>query len=354
MAIETPIDVLKRLRETRRQEQMAQRQAPRKDFTQARTGKQQATAFGGQIGIALAQAFSDEPDHEQSPEVIQARRRAIWMGVAPDDVKGLKAATKAAYEAQDYDAGKVMSDRYIQAEKLRLARDTLSAKQNKDGAPKRHEVKHWPKGVREDFAAISSQIPWVQTIDDDDAQEKVANAINAKAEDIWNAMRTSGADMSKQTAYSLARASANRYYDKGFWGMGDSFNFEGFADDQTIRTRGVDYGDKEEAPVTKTAPRYKVGDIKDGYRLIRANWKDKNNWKPIDATEDDVETKAAASDDSDEPAFEVSDKAKQLNSKLIARGKSAREKRRLQKIKDAEAARLRAKLRKERFAAYGK
>lgn len=156
MAIETPVDVLRRLREQARQEQVAKAAVPAQAFRSARTGKQKASAFGGQIGAALAKAFSDTPDLEQDPAVLQAKQRQQWLNVSPDDVAGIKANIKAAADAGDYEVARYLTDMFYKSEQLRLK--GIEAAADAAGTPRKDQSKIG-KLIADRDAALSDNNP---------------------------------------------------------------------------------------------------------------------------------------------------------------------------------------------------
>jgi len=282
MAIETPVDVLRRLREETRQRRVARAEVPAQAFRKARTGKEKATAFGGQIGAALAQAFATEQDLEQDPKVIQARQRKQWLDVAPDDVEGLKRNISLANKAEDYEVARFLTDQYVQAERIRLAKDTLEAREEKIDKPKKWKWKHWQTDTRNILRGQASELDWVKDINDDDEEEKVTGSIVARAESLWNTWREKGLDISPERAYSIASTTASKHFQKSMFG--DTFDFEGF---QTDFSQTMGLGDdkflstKEEDKKPKFTPP-KAGEVRDGWRFLGGDWKDQSRWRKVD------------------------------------------------------------------------
>lgn len=120
MAIETPTEVLLRLREQAKRERLSRAQQPYQQFLAARNPADRATAFGAQIGTALAQAFTPEEDLEASPEVVQAQKRQQWLSVDPGNAEQIKANIKSAADAGDYDVANYLTDLYYKARTLDL------------------------------------------------------------------------------------------------------------------------------------------------------------------------------------------------------------------------------------------
>jgi len=280
MAIETPVEVLRRLREESSKRRLARAQAPAQAFTKARTGQEKAGAFGQQIGTALAQAFTPEQDLEQSPEVIQARQRKQFLDVAPDDIAGLKRNISLANKAEDYEVARFLTNQYVQAEKIKLGKDTLAAREAKDADKdtKKWKWKHWQTDTRKILRGQASELDWVKDLNDEDEEEKVTGSIVARAESLWNTWREKGLDISPERAFSIASTTAGKHFQKGTFD--DTFDFEGFQTDFS-RTMGLGsdkfLNEKEDKKPKFVAP--KVGEVRNGWRFLGGDWKDQSRWK---------------------------------------------------------------------------
>lgn len=299
MAIESPVQVLQRLREQARQERLVRAQEPHKRFLTARRPKQKAKAFGAQIGTALAQALLPEDDLSKDPAVQQAEARAEWLNVAPDDIAGLKANIKASAEAGDYEVSSYLTDRYIQAERLRLAR--LNAEKT-DEKPKSWKWKHWQTDTRNTLSAQAREENWVKDINNEEEEQKVADAIVSRAESLWNTWRERGIDVEPERAYSLAVRTAQKHFEPGFFN--DTFNFEGFRDDfSSSFNLGADKFEGEEDEITTPTPRKappKRGEVRNGYRFLGGDPADAANWRKVGSAPEEEEKprKRSSADDS--------------------------------------------------------
>lgn len=283
MAIETPVDVIRRLREQSRQESLSRAQRGKAGFLQARQGAAKTEALGAQLGGALSEALAGEEDLEERPEVQQARQRSEWLNVAPDDIQGLKDNIQAAHEAQDYEVGNYLTDRYIEAEKLRLAKLNLAAKQAGD-KPKEWKWKHWQTDTRNTLAEQAREEAWIRDINDEEEEQRVADSIVSRAESLWNSWRERGIMIEPERAYSLAAKSASKHFKPGL--LDDTFDFEGFRDDFSGSfSVGADKYEGEEDKITTPAPKKKavpkVGEERNGYRFLGGDPSDATRWKKV-------------------------------------------------------------------------
>ena len=283
MAIETPVEVLRRLREESAKRRLSRAEAPAQAFRQARTGRGRASAFGQQIGTALAQAVQGEPDYEESPQLIQARQRKQLLNVAPDDIAGLKANISLANESEDYEVARFLTDQYVQAERIKLAKDTLAAREAKDAAgdkPKAWKWKHWQTDTRKILRGQASELSWVKDLNDDDEEEKVTGSIVARAESLWNTWREKGLNISPERAFSIASTTAGKHFKGGTFD--DTFDFKGFQTDfsQTMGLGEDKFLNNEEDKPKFTPP--KAGEVRRGHRFIGGDYKNPKNWRKVE------------------------------------------------------------------------
>jgi len=231
MAIETPVEVLRRLTEETRQRRVARAEAPAQAFRRARTGRERATAFGGQIGTAIAQAFRDEPDLEQSPEVIQARQRSKLLSIDPTDVDAMKVGIKIATDSQDYEVANYMLKNMRDQQALDLQREAISSREKiAEGRAKVKPKKEY-QYERYDTDFRKQTMAQLDTDDDisnlEDVHMEVAKpAITLASEGIYNKNREDGGKMTRQKATDIALKQSKSFIidDFGF----NSFNAEGY------------------------------------------------------------------------------------------------------------------------------
>lgn len=288
MAIETPVEVLRRLREENRQQQLQEQSAAVKRTQSARPGRDRAFAFGQNLGGALAQGAVDEVTGKNAPEESevykQAKRRSEWLGVAPDDVAGIKQNIKAANDAEDYEAAKYLTDMYYRAKAFQLQEKKINADANKGG-------KSWKYKT---FTATDTKLlaPQVQNAMASGNLEKsqiepATNAVVSAAENLWNLRREQGDDtFTKQEAMEIATKFASNYIVDD-WGMNsfDSAKFSSEFANVVGQARGISTGVSDGSGQTGPAKAVvRKGTRKGDYIFIGETGddpNDKSNWKKI-------------------------------------------------------------------------
>jgi len=231
MAIETPVEVLRRLREESSKRRLARAQAPAQAFTKARTGQERAGAFGQQIGTALAQAFTPEQDLEQSPEVIQARQRSKLLSIDPTDVDAMKIGIKIATDSQDYEVANYMLKNMRDQQALDLHREAITYREMI--AEDRAKVKPKKPYKYESYSTDFRKQTMTQ-LDADDAVSGLEDvhmvaaksAITLASEGIYNKNREGGGKMTRPEATDLALKQSKSFIIDD-WGA-NSFNAEGY------------------------------------------------------------------------------------------------------------------------------
>lgn len=217
----------------------------------------------------------------EPPEIQMARtRQEIMQTIDLNDPLQVAQAGKAALDKEDISFGTWLYDRAnkLQQQKslLDIEKGKLEAAKDKAGKPKEWKWKHWQPGIRNNFASTTRELDWVKDINNEEQEERVADAINARAEDLWNTYREQGANISQQQAYGLAAQTASRHFKAGI--LDDTFDFEGFSTDMatSFNLGSGSYGETEKPkakgskkPIRKAGayPRPVASDIK----LLRSN-----------------------------------------------------------------------------------
>ena len=235
MAIETPVEVLRRLREESSKRRLARAEAPAQAFSQARSGKEKAGAFGQQIGTAIAQAFRGEPDLEQSPQVIQARKRSKLLNIDPTDVNALKKGIKIASEGEDYEVANRLITIMRQQQALDLQKLNINTKKDiADSKPKKvYKYERYDTDFRKQTMAQLDTDSDISNLED--VHMEVAKpAIVLASEGIYNKNREGGGKMTRPQATALALKHSKAFIidDFGF----NSFNQEGFRESMSKLT----------------------------------------------------------------------------------------------------------------------
>lgn len=228
MAIETPVDVLRRLREESRQRRVASAKAPAQAFRKARTGRERATAFGGQIGAALAKAFGGEEDFEQDPKVIQARKRAKLLSIDQTDVPSLRKGIQIATEDQDYEVANYLLKSMRDQQRLDLQREALESREKiaSDKPKKGYKYERYDTDFRKQTMAQLDTDSEITNLEDSH-MEVAKPAIVLASEGIYNKNREGGGKMTRPQATAIALEQAKKGFIIDDWGQ-NSFDQEGY------------------------------------------------------------------------------------------------------------------------------
>jgi len=291
MAIETPVQVLQRLREQQRQERLAQSKAGTEAIQRARTPSEKGFNIGQAIGGAFAQGFQQERAGplEESEVYKQAQARRALLAVDPLDTKGLRNNIKIAADQGDYEVSNYLTDRLLEAEKLRLMQEQVDVSRlgaEAKGGGKDAKWEDWDKDLRNRFTSQIKNLDWVKDINNEDEEAAVGDAVVARAESIWNALQKKGMDVSQDRVMDIATKMAQKHFHKGL--TDDTFDFGGFsADAGPFSALGLG---ETSAPVKGTKPQPPaVGTIVGNKRFIGGDASDPSRWKVVKKEEEEVE-----------------------------------------------------------------
>lgn len=282
MAIETPVQVLQRLREQARQERLAQQSAATQRISRARPGRDRGFSVGQAFGEALAggalERMGTQP--EESEVYKQAQQRAEWMNVDPLDSNALKANIKASADAGDYEVSQYLTQRLMEAERLRLMQEQVDATRAKTDKGSDKKWKNWDKDFRNRAGATISEQSWLKDINDEEEEAKVTDAILARAESQWNQLREQGVDIPRERIVKIVSRDASRHFQPGI--LNDTFDFNGFQADLGSLSQFLPGGGDTGATTTNTQAAPPVGTIKDGHRFTGGDPALPANWEKLD------------------------------------------------------------------------
>lgn len=313
MAIESPVDVLRRLRETAKQQRLARTQKAESEILDARTGSEKSQRVGSMFGEALFNKFN-APDHEQDPAVLQAKARQKLLDVDVGDANALKQRAAIAAKIGDYEVSSYLTNLYYKAR----GADTADVKAAASGKkPKEWRYKNF---TGEDRKLYSSQVgnAFSDANLEDTQAEPASDAVIAAAENLWNLRRERGdKEFTKAEAVQMASKFAKNYVVDD-WGY-NSFDSARFTSDfaETVgRYRGAISG--QPAPKRQGIPN---GTRKGDYIFTGTeedNPNDKKLWKKVTPKATKKEAKEDRSGFVDVPMRSPFDTLNKLIKKKIA------------------------------------